>query len=170
MDCAIQSDTIDMKMLENITDGNMNVTSTKPTPKLSNMDLSFMLNWDSSTRRKSEGDERQADTDTQYQASSEVRTPTMESIEEGPSNGSTASLVTTTIHSGSTKINENQHSDPTTKTAHGGHVTQHSSRSDCAREMSQSSATESNDFQPPAKPEKKSFLPPNLHSNDTELP
>jgi hypothetical protein len=70
MDCAAQSDTIDITILEIITDGSMDATSTRPTPRLSRMDLSYMLNWDPSTRRKSEGDKRQTERDTQHQASS----------------------------------------------------------------------------------------------------
>jgi hypothetical protein len=69
MDCATPSDTIDITILEIITDGSMEATSTRPAPRLSRMDLSYMLNWDPSTRRKSEGDRCQTDTDTQHQAS-----------------------------------------------------------------------------------------------------
>jgi hypothetical protein len=160
MDCATQSDTIDMKMFDNITNGSMDATSTKPAPKLSRMDLSYMLNWDPNSRRKSEGDGKKTNTDTQHQASSKPKTPTMESIEEVPSNGSTVSLVTSTIHSGSTKSIESQHSEATTKTVHGGHESQHSNRSDSAHEMPQSSATETNDFQPPATVEPTTTLDP----------
>jgi hypothetical protein len=157
MDCATQSDTIDMKVLDNITDRSMDATPTKPAT-LSRVDLSYMLNWDPNSRRKSKGDDQQTNKDIQHQASGKAKTPTMESIEEGPSNGSTASLVTSTIHSGSTKSNESQHSDATTKTTHGGHESQHSNRSDGAREMPQSSATETNDFQPPATVEPTATL------------
>ena len=120
MDTATQSETIDAKLLENIADG----TSTNPVPKITKMDLSYMLNWDPNARRtpqeatKTDGSDKQASPESRQRASSGIgRKLSLEKIEEAPSNGSSASLVTSTltsVHSNATKsvhCNESQHSD-----------------------------------------------------------
>lgn len=149
MDTATQSETIEAKLLDNITDS-MDSTSTKPAPKISRMDLSYMLNWDPNSRRtpqaalKCERVDKQTDADSQHQALSKVKTPSMETIEEIPSNSSAASFVTSTIHSNSTK------------SAHNGHESQHSDRSDGS--APQPSAPKCHDSQQPATVEPTATL------------
>ena len=141
MEIATQSETINANLLDNITDS-MDATATKPAPKISRMDLSYMLNWDPNARRtpqpasKCEGVGKQTDTVSQHLALSKAKTLSIERIDEVPSNGSAASFVTSTIHSSSTK------------SAHGGNESQHSDRSDGS--APQPSASECNEFQQPA--------------------
>jgi serine/threonine protein kinase len=129
MDTATNtSDTIDAKaLLENVADS-MDVTAAKkPAPKLSKMDLSYMLNWDPN-KRPSMSPKRERNIDTikpvvkheQNESNNKVPTPAAENVEEGRSNGSAASVVTSTL----TSVHSNA-----AKTSHS-HMSLHTHKSD----------------------------------------
>lgn len=129
MDTATQSETIDAKaLLENVTDS-MDITSTRPVPKISKMDLSYMLNWDPNARRPSISPKRSpkrernstgVNVGSNQKESSNDATPTAAKDEEAPSNGSAASLVTSTLTSVHSNAGKTSHS----------HITEQTNRSD----------------------------------------
>ena len=156
MDTATQSETIDAKaLLENIADS-MDITSKKPAPKISKMDLSYMLNWDPNSRQppssaasKNDRNNVDAKDDDRQRESNKERMPSMETVEEGSSNASAASLVTSTL----TSVHSNA-----TKTSHS-HQTQHSHRSDGSNESNHAIASsESNASRQPATVEATASL------------
>jgi len=118
MDTTTRSETFDAKaLLENIADS-MDITSTKPAPKISKMDLSYMLNWDPNSRKRpsispkrERCEERPQEKHNQSESNKE-RTSS--------SNGSAASVVTSTL----TSVHSNAG-----KTAHS-HISLHTHRSD----------------------------------------
>jgi hypothetical protein len=101
MDTASQSETIDAKaLLENIADS-MDMTTTKPVPKISKMDLSYMLNWDPNSRGRPSTSPKKEPAETRTRVASDQDGVGMESAPSpaAPSNGSAASLVTSTMTS-----------------------------------------------------------------------
>ena len=108
MDTAnTKSDTIDSKVLLDNVAESMDMTS-KPAPKIG-MDLSYMMSWDPNARRTASAVANNKDGSvTKECLSGKVKTPTMETVEEGPSNGSAASLVTSTLHSSSRMPSDNR--------------------------------------------------------------
>lgn len=111
MDTASQSETIDAKaLLENIADS-MDMTTTKPVPKISKMDLSYMLNWDPNSRARPSTSPKKERSDTQTRVASDQDGVGKESAPSPAalSNGSAASLVTSTMTSAQSNAGASMH-------------------------------------------------------------
>ena len=126
MDTATRSETLDAKaLLDNIADS-MDITATRPAPKITKMDLSYMLNWDPNARKRPSMSPKRERNDVAPRVACEKSeedkktTPPTENSEEEPSNASAASVVTSTL----TSLHSNA-----AKTSHS-HITTHTNRSD----------------------------------------